>query len=754
MQGKREIYFRISSALKDIIGKDLITDDYVAVFELVKNAYDAHATKVDIFFENIYTDESIIKIIDNGKGMDLNDIENKWLYVAYSAKKNRTEDENYDYRDKINLNRRYAGAKGIGRFSCDRLGELLYLETVKNKIDANCETLLIDWGNFEVDPLKQFVDISIIHESKSDRKIKNGTCLEISSLRSKWDRWKILKLKDSLAKLIQPNLTKDSEDFKIIIHAPEELINDSRENEEHNKVNGEVKNFIFESLNLKTTRIKCSLASDGQNMITELIDGGTMIYRIIETSPLKSLNSIDVTLYYLNQSAKLTFSKRMGVSSVNYGHVFVYKNGFRVYPYGEFGEDTFGVDARKAQGYNRFIGTRDLIGQIEVNSSNVNLIETTSRGDGFIKNEVFTELNELYWIVLKRLEKYVVEVQEWGLSIESSDGLIGVHERTTDLLAKLSGSDSIKSFEVPQDIFEILDASQENSALALSKNLSRIAFERKDSILIQEAKKINSKIVQIQNARIEAENQLKIEYEKAIEATKILKEQISENLFLKSINTSEFQEVISLLHHIGIYAGTIDNNLKGISLRIQNKISLTNNELFDIIRKISFEVKKILNIVSFATKANFKLSSEVITTSLNNYIREYIQNIIPTTTEKELKIFVNDTTKQNFLKEFKPIEFNIIIDNLISNAKKAKAKEMNITIDEIDSELIVCFIDDGIGIPNENVRRIFDFGFTTTDGSGLGLFHIKKIVESMGGKIELKKNKEKGVTFIIKIKNK
>ena len=51
-----QLHFRISAALKDIIGKDLITDDYVAVFELVKNSYDAYATQVDIYFENSLLD--------------------------------------------------------------------------------------------------------------------------------------------------------------------------------------------------------------------------------------------------------------------------------------------------------------------------------------------------------------------------------------------------------------------------------------------------------------------------------------------------------------------------------------------------------------------------------------------------------------------------------------------------------------------------------------------------------------------------
>src|SRR5690606_15098421 len=114
------------------------------------------------------------------------------------------------------------------------------------------------------------------------------------------------------------------------------------------------------------------------------------------------------------------------------------------------------------------------------------------------------------------------------------------------------------------------------------------------------------------------------ELEKAQKATAKLREQISENLFLKSINTQEFEEVISLLHHVGIYAGTIDANLKGISLRVQNAIPLTNEDLRNIIRLLSFETKKILNIASFATKANFKLDTEYVIRDLNSYVREYI----------------------------------------------------------------------------------------------------------------------------------
>ena len=147
-----ELFFSVKAGIKNIVGKDLIADDNIAIFELVKNSYDAYASKVIITFE----DNKII-IADDGKGMSIDDIEKKWLALAYSAKKNGDEDNGIDqiflerrksYRDIIQEKRKYAGAKGIGRFSCDRLGEELLLST--KKINTNTiEQLEIDWKDFE-----------------------------------------------------------------------------------------------------------------------------------------------------------------------------------------------------------------------------------------------------------------------------------------------------------------------------------------------------------------------------------------------------------------------------------------------------------------------------------------------------------------------------------------------------------------------------------------------------------------------------
>lgn len=148
-----DVSFKISSGLKDIIGRELITDDFIAVFELVKNSFDANARNVEIVFNRLNSETPSIVIKDDGEGMDENDLKSKWLFVAYSAK--RLEQ---DYRDKIKSGRVYAGAKGIGRFSCDRLGKSLKLITRKRGQDI-CYVLDVDWSRFEVNPEDEFQTI-------------------------------------------------------------------------------------------------------------------------------------------------------------------------------------------------------------------------------------------------------------------------------------------------------------------------------------------------------------------------------------------------------------------------------------------------------------------------------------------------------------------------------------------------------------------------------------------------------------------
>lgn len=764
-----DFHFRISSALKDIIGRDLITDEYIAVFELVKNSYDAYATQVDIYFENIYSDnadDSKIVIKDNGKGMNRDDLINKWLFVAYSAKRENEEDESFDYRDNIYSNRPFAGAKGIGRFSCDRLGAKLYLETIKKEKNPKIEVLVTDWGDFEENSKAEFINIGVEHKTKlqSDYDLKHGTVLEITNLRTTWDRDKLKKLKLSLAKLINPNRGKGEQHFSIKLHVDEELEKDTqlvlqiaKTTDEDEKVrlkqevvNGYIENFIFETLGLKTTRIWASISEDGKYIDTTVIEGGTLIYKIKEENKhYNLLDNIDCTLYYLNHSAKLSFNNRMGIPSKDYGHVFLYKNNFRIYPYGEPSEDPLGIDLRKAQGVRRFLGTRELIGQIEIYSDTDRFRETSSRGDGLIKNDAYHQLEKFFLETLRRLEYYVVKVQKWGLSIEDVEN-DSVKSNVADLLANLTNSKNIVEFQTPDNFIDIIEKSQSKSAKKVLLNLKKVAVESGNDELLNSIEDAEKQLEEINAAKEEAEKEAEEERKKAEKAEKALKEKESENLFLKSIKSQDLDEVVSFLHHAGIYAGTIDGYLKNITLRLSNNLPVTNEKLLEIVKNISFEAKKIMNITSFATKANFKLITDYSRVNICNYIDEYIRNIIPTITDKRLKIKYTNNATSDIVKEIKPIELNIVIDNIINNARKAGAENVNITLSNTERDKVLLEMeDDGKGIPEENKDKIYEFGFTTTDGSGLGLFHVKQIIDEMNGDITFVNNKNKGVTFKI-----
>lgn len=142
-----KVSFRTNVLLKSIIGKDLITDDNIAVLELVKNSFDAGSKESNIIFRNLLHNQEIkeykklnsseIIISDRGSGMSEYDLINKWLNIAYSEKKAKKEEHN----------RTLAGNKGVGRFSCDRLGKFLTIYTKKS--DSNLIKLSIDWREFE-----------------------------------------------------------------------------------------------------------------------------------------------------------------------------------------------------------------------------------------------------------------------------------------------------------------------------------------------------------------------------------------------------------------------------------------------------------------------------------------------------------------------------------------------------------------------------------------------------------------------------
>lgn len=278
------------------------------------------------------------------------------------------------------------------------------------------------------------------------------------------------------------------------------------------------------------------------------------------------------------------------------------------------------------------------------------------------------------------------------------------------------------------------------------RNMRTIAITSKDEKLLKVAKAAARKLEALIRAKEEAEAD-------AAAVRGEMREISSQNLFLKSIKSNDLQEVVSFMHSIGISATTIDNYLRGIYQKLSKGVAIEPFELRKAIEAISFENRKILSITRFSTKANFKLYTEEATLDLVEFVTEYANNILKPLRSENISISVKTHIEGPLRKTFRPIEMSILIDNLVSNSIRAKARNFEIEFPkDRGNRPQIFFTDDGVGISEENLSKIFDFGFTTTSGSGLGLFHVREIIGRLGWDISVDASRRKGARFIITIK--
>lgn len=752
--------FRVSSALKTIIGKELITDDFIAVFELVKNSFDAHAKRVDIIFENPYSGNPRLIIKDDGKGMDKTDIIEKWLFVAYSAKKEGTE----NYRDKIQTKRTYAGAKGIGRFSCDRLGSNLILYTKKIG-EARVNKLEIDWTLFEANPKDEFIYIPVKYSTVTsipfEDNFSKGTILVIDKFREKWDRKKLLELRHSLEKLINPNQENDPRGFSIYLTVKEEIEND-KEKEKNGElreiINGKIENRIFEDLGIKTTKIDVVIPDNGKTIKTTLEDRGTLIYDIVEKNPYKGiLGDIRVSLFVLNRSAKMLFTKKMGIHAVQYGSLFLYKNGFRIYPFGEPGLDTLRIDHRKQQGQARFIGTRDIIGRIEINGHNPDFQETSSRDGGLIRTTAYDALEKFFFeYVLKRLEKFAIGVIKWG-----NDGDLLDHEqlspaemkkKVSDIVYHLTTSENIIDINYNPKLIDILQDRTEGGLKKILSNLQNVAEQSDNPLIAKEIGRAQRLYKSLLEAKEEAEKGEKEAKKEAKAAKEAAEQKETQNLFLKAAIPQDVKFLDNLCHSIGMYADSMHDDIRDILAALSSKV-VDRKVIADAIKNISYHANTISSLAKFASRANFRFECAKMNKDLILFIREHLLNVAASIYKKEIRVHFTSDVKGKFVCEFRPIEITILLDNLISNSIKNKAKNFTADIISLTPEVLkISFSDDGRGIHPSVKDSLFEEGITTTKGSGLGLYHIKEILTGMKGKIEHNTDYKEGAQFIVTFK--
>jgi signal transduction histidine kinase len=170
--------FRPRARIIQTIGRDLISNELIAIQELIKNAYDADATAVKLTFEDpLERGDGAITISDNGCGMTFTTVRDSWMEPATVSK----------VKDTLTpRGRRVTGEKGIGRFAAARVAQTLAMATrpAGSDVEIHAE---FDWGAFE-DQAKYLDEISCSWKiRKRPHGTSSGTTLKLIGLNNDWD---------------------------------------------------------------------------------------------------------------------------------------------------------------------------------------------------------------------------------------------------------------------------------------------------------------------------------------------------------------------------------------------------------------------------------------------------------------------------------------------------------------------------------------------------------------------------------------
>jgi len=423
-----EFTFRTNSKLKTLVGQELITNNNIAIFELIKNSYDAGATEVDIQFHDFLfvdkgwksSENSKIKIIDNGIGMTVEEVDKYWMELGNSSKE-KNKLLRLDSKKMGELITRFAnGEKGIGRFGVDKIGEELILESIgQSKLNEKV-IVYFDWNKYD-DRSKLLQEIKNEYYIEFlEQNISSGLSLTIKKLRDEWENNNIEKLKKDISKFLSP--IDDESDFKIKI---------SFYVEGEVKESTHLKNDTFEHLKCK---IEADLGSDGIAEISIKIDDEIEYVERVQIFEKQSpFGRTFVEIYYLDKGEKISFTRRMGIRPSDYGNIKIFRDKFRIVPYGEPHNDWLEIDRHHAQGMFRTFGTRDLVGNVFLDGKDLSqldaLKEATDRV-GFIEDRPeFESLKDFLWNLISMFENFIFN----RIKKQAQDGYDTVKKETSEL---------------------------------------------------------------------------------------------------------------------------------------------------------------------------------------------------------------------------------------------------------------------------------------------------------------------------------
>lgn len=713
------IGFTVDAGLIQRLGYELVGRAETAVSELIKNSYDADATVVDVDFVNAYAYGGSLIISDNGLGMTKQQLINGFMRISSTDK--------FHNPTSLRFNRTKAGRKGIGRFAAQRLGERLILVT-QTKESANAIQIEIDWNEYSID--KDITTITFPIKDVPKEKVE-GTTIKIYNLREKWTEASIKRIYRYVLDLFQPDYLSERS----------KVDNLAIQDEETFKVN----------FNLVTPEGKCPFLNDQISVFNKslaIFEGYVnKNHRGIITIKSKSLEIDDIIeithddnnysaltdvyfkIHYFIYDRPMYYGdrisgpelKRIQELSKTASGVRLYRNGFRVLPYGEPKDDWTNIDKRwstESGKINIPLNNQNLFGFVEIIDPTGNVFEETASREGLIENDAFNQLSGFI-----------------------NKSLIAARGRIAE---------RIKVFKEKQnnDDFTQDSYTKEHTTQEMFVKLKNI---------------IDGKYIQDANTKNE-EQDTDSDKKEGLEIIKKLENLIEEAGMLR------------VLAGLGLTIGEFTHEMKQFHSSVYSHISKLNqlslnNEAQAQINEIKTVFDNLFSYTDyFGTTISQNTNRKKTPVDLLAVLDRFKKTIKNDLDKNKIKFIVDAFDFDVTTIPMHSSEWNSILYNLYTNSRKAikRANVVGKILIEVGVEednVFINFLDNGDGIPEENVSRVFNAFFSTSTpasfdapneeqliGTGLGLKIVKDIIVSYKGSICITPSYEEYSTcFQIKI---
>jgi signal transduction histidine kinase len=699
-----------------LLGRELITDRVTAVFELVKNCYDANATRVTVDLINVSSkkkeDRKII-ISDNGIGMSFIDIRDKWMVVGTNSKRTK------QYSDPP-FNRKLVGEKGVGRFAVDKLGERLVIHTKqiysekvvgkKKEIEGeNWLDVTINWDEYEAksiastkgNQLSLFTEIDNAYSFQKGKKEEHGTFLIISNVSEEWSELDIVRLYNELAKLISPFYPLNPP-FDIFLNS----------NEVANYTNKQVKPDPIKFFS-HFQEIDFDLSKGEQESLVFDEAKGEIEKKII---PIKEFGPVKFKIYFFNQSAKRKYGSAYKNSDERIDGVKIYRDGVITTPFAEYNshpdhkKDILGIDKRLWRDIFSKVGTREIIGVLDITKgNNPDIIDATNRQD-FVDNAAYKELKKF---IIQQLNVF---------------GAVKKYEKNTKR--------SVVEKELIQAGLEV-----KTFSATLSKVEQLVSGQKPE---VKEAfDALKNQASQLQNAITQSISEQK-KFEKDVERKeRILRSLVSMQEFASMI-AHAVRTSIAKVKHLGEFF-----KLNFPKKEFEGFYPVYATQIYD-------EMNTLLKVTEFML-SYASADKHYEDFNVKNLLNELLTKAYETIFRNE-KIELQIDIKNDFVLNTNKQAFQDVFQNLVSNSIKAlrNTEDKKIKCSGfLDAEnFTIYFSDNGVGIDKSDEDWIFGlFNTRTADigGAGLGLYIAEMQIKSLNGTIKVVESEfnPNGATFKI-----